>query len=222
MNIQEVQGVAIAEILHPTLALTEQYLATNKIVIKDGTPIVEDIIFQEEEKAAYVYFRIEGEYYYFVIVVDVASQLSLRWVGTSPGSSVYLIVKSEKYSLNELTALAGVAPTRTWEKGASMTQSGRKTRKAYQHSGFEVQIFPKKTGTVEDKLSVLTKTLLLHKDNLRTLGTMAYVAVHIAYWGYKAEMWGINFTTEALQALAELNLSVDVDLYAGGPDLVEG
>jgi hypothetical protein len=45
------------------------------------------------------------------------------------------------------------------------------------------------------------------------------IGINIAFWGYKEQMSGIHFATAIIQGLAVLNLSVDVDLYAGGPDL---
>jgi hypothetical protein len=48
------------------------------------------------------------------------------------------------------------------------------------------------------------------------------MGINIAYWGYKEQMSGIYFGTDIIQGLAVLNLSVDVDLYTGGPDLGTG
>lgn len=76
------------------------------------------------------------------------------------------------------------------------------------------------TGEVEDKLSSLVKMLLPYKENIQVLSTVAYIRINVAYWGYWGQMDGIHFDTEIIQGLASLNLSVDVDLYAGGPALL--
>ncbi len=207
---QEIQDVAIAEILNPTFALTRQFLTENKVVLKEHVPLVEDVIFREEEKTAEVYFPIAGERYYFVVYVDLEPHVSVRMMGTSPGNRVYFLATSEKHSLDELIALAGVEPTRIWEKGKNV-----------RHNGFEVQPSMKETGNVEDKLRTVIKLLLPHKATLHALSTIANMGIQIAYWGYREQMWGIHFEAETLQGLAALNLSVNVDIYAGGPDLGE-
>jgi hypothetical protein len=211
LNEQDIHDVAIAEILNPTLAHARQYLVPNKVVFENDMPFVEDIILREEGKTAEVYFPIEGERYYVVVYIDLEPQVSVRWMDTSAGNRVYLRVISEKHSLEELIALAGVEPTGITKKG----------QHAARHNGFQIQPYMKETGEAEDKLRSLIKILLPHKANLRALATIASIEIQIAYWGYKDEMWGINFDEETIQGLAELNLSVNVDLYAGGPDLGE-
>ena len=210
MEEQELRDIAIAEILDPTFALTKQFLAVNKIVFKENLPFIEDIILKEEEKVAEVYFPIEGERYYFVVYVDVKPQISVRWMGMSPGNRVYFLATSEKHNLDELIALIGVEPTRTWKKGKNI-----------RHNGFEIQPSAKETGEVEDKLQAVIRLLLPFKADLQALSTIANTGIQIAYWGYKEQMWGMHFGAETLQELGVLNLSVDIDLYAGGPDLGE-
>ena len=198
----------MAEILHPALAITRQFLAMHQLVLKEGVPVVEDVILREEEQTAEVYFPIEGDRYYFVVYVDLEPQVALRWTGMSAGNRVSFYAKSEEHQLEELVAMAGVEPTRIWEKG-----------KQIRHHGFEVRPSLKETGDVEEKLRTLISLLLPYTANTYALSTIAVVGINIAYWGYKDQMWGIHLGTEIIQGLAVLNLSVDVDLYAGGPDL---
>ncbi len=207
MNEQAIREAAIAEILHPTFALTRQFLAANKVVFKQQTPCVEDVIVREE-KTAEVYFPIEGERFYFVVSVDWGPRVAIRWIGMSPGNRVYFYAKSGEHQVGKLVAMAGVEPTRTWEKG-----------KHIRHHGFEVRPPLKETGDVEDKLRTIISLLLPHTTNIHALSALADVGINIAYWGYKDQMWGIHFGTDIIQGLAVLNLSVDVGLYADGPDL---
>ncbi len=208
-NEQAIRDVAIAEILQPTHALTRQYLAVNKVVLKEQVPVVEDVILREKEQTADVYFPIEGQRYYFVVSVDWEPRVAIRWMGMSAGNRVYFIARSEERQVDELFAMAGVEPTSTWEKGKHIPR----------HSGFEVRPSLKDTGDVEDKLRTLISVLLPYTANVHALSAIANVGINIAYWGYKDEMWGIHFGTEIIQGLAALNLSVGVDLYADGPDL---
>jgi hypothetical protein len=220
---QEIQAVAIAEVLNPAFELTKQFLAMNKIVFKDNMPFVEDVILREEEQTAEVYaavyFPIEIGCYYFVIYVDIEPQISVRSMGTSARNRVYFSAKSEEHNLDELLDLAGIEPTRAWEKG---DRRGKGEKWAIpRHNGFIVQPYTKETGEVEDKLLALINLLLPYKANLDALSTIAYIGINIAYWGDQTSMGGVHFDTKTIQGLATLNLSIDLDLYASGPDLEE-
>jgi hypothetical protein len=199
----------MAEILHPTLPMTRQFLAVHKVVLKERVPVVEDAILREEAQTAAVYFPIEGERYYLVVSVDLEPQIAIRQTGMSAGNRVYFYAQSEERLVDELVAMAGVEPTRIWEKGKHIPR----------HSGFEVCPSFMETGDVEDKLRIIISLLLPHTANVHALSALADVGINIAYGGYKEQMWGIHFGTDILQGLAVLNLSVDVDLYASGPDL---
>lgn len=212
MNTQEIRKIAIQEVLTPSLALTGQYLAVNKVVFKENVPCIEDIILNPKENLAQVYFLIEGEPYYLVVILTLEPFPTVRWVGTSPGNNVYFAVKSQERSLEELLALTNMKPTRTWRKGE---RNGRLPR----HNGFELRCYEKKMGEVEDKLRALVDTLLPYKTDLSRLSQVASAGINIAYYGYKEEMWGIGLDKEIIGKLAELQLSVDIDLYASGPDL---
>jgi len=211
LNKQAIQAAAIAEILHPTLAMTEQFLAVNTIVFTEHKPVVEDVILREEEQVAEVYFPIEGERYYFVVYLDAEPQVALRTTGMSAGNRVYFFAKSAERPVDELVAIAGVQPTRTWVKRKHIPR----------HNGFEVRPSLKDTGEVEDKLRIIIGVLLPHTPNIHALAAIADVSVgiNIAYWGYKDQMWGMHFGTDIIKGLAALDLSVAIDLYAGAPDL---
>lgn len=175
-------------------------------------PSIEDIILDPKENLARVYFPVEGERYYFVVTVALEPQPIVNWVATSPGNDVYFAVTSQERSLEELLALTDIEPTRTWRKGE---RNGRLPR----HNGFEIRCYEKNTGEVEDKLRALVDTLLPYKADLSRLLQVASAGINIAYYGYKEEMWGIGLDKEIIGKLAELQLSVGIDLYASGPDL---
>jgi hypothetical protein len=212
LNRQGIRKVAIQEVLSPSLTLTRQYLAVNKIMFKDSVPSIEDIILKPEENQAWVYFPVEGETYYFLVALALEPHPVVNWVGTSPGNRVYFAATSQERNLEELLALARMEPTRTWKKG-------KKNGKLPRHNGFEICCYEKNTGKVEDKLHILLDVLLPHQAGISRLLQVANIGINIAYYGYKEEMWGIYLDKEIAERLAELQLSVDIDLYAGGPDL---
>jgi Domain of unknown function (DUF4279) len=89
------------------------------------------------------------------IADDVEPHVALRWMGMSAGNRVYFYTKSAEHQVEELVAMAGVEPTRTWEKG-----------KHIRHHGFEVRPSFKETGDVEDKLRTIISLLLPYTGTL--------------------------------------------------------
>lgn len=218
LHIQEVTDVARSEVLFPTWSMTGQLLSENRVVLENGVPVVEDVIFSEDHIAA-VWFPIVDESYYFIVYVNCTSVPELHWVEMSAGSKVYLDVGSEEHTLEELTGkLQNVEFSRTWSKGEVSKQSPRGDI-LWEDSGFEIEPCTKKTGEVEDKVNSIVEIIKSHKDDFRELSQRAYMILHIAYFGYKDQMWGIHFDSEVMRQLGELGVALDIDLYASGPNL---
>lgn len=201
-----IRDAAIAEVLHPTLESTRSSLSRNTLVFEGEMPRIEDLLLTEE--GAEVYFPVQGERYYLVISVRRYPQIVVSRVGISGANKVYLGVRSEDHSLDELLSRCDLTPTRTWEK------QGKRIR----HNGFAIDSSPKTTGTVDDKLRRLVQLILPHKASLQNVATIGWLDIQIVYWGAGDERWTMRFEPEVLQVLGELGLSVDVDLYASGPD----
>jgi Domain of unknown function (DUF4279) len=81
----------------------------------------------------------------------------------SAGNRVYFSATSAERQVDELVAMAGVEPTRTWEKGKHIPR----------HSGFEVRPSLKETGNVEDKLRTIISLLLPYTANVHPLFLLA-------------------------------------------------
>ena len=215
LDIQKIKDIAISEVLSPTSALTQQLLSVNKIVYKDGVPVIEDIIFAEDDVAV-VYFPIVDESYYFVAYVDYEPSPELRSVCMTAANVVELVVVSERHALEELTGLLkDIEFSKTWGKGET-----KRGRLVCEDSGFVIKLDIKKTGEVENKIQDIIKLLSNYKDEVRELSRMAdAVEISIGYFGYTDQMWGIHLDSKTIQDLAELGVSLDIDLYASGPAL---
>lgn len=229
---------AIHEVLHSSFALTQQYLAVNKLRTDNDIPFIEGVIIDKEKFEASVFFPVMDEDYYFVVYLDIGAEVTVRWVGMDAGTSVDLRVISEDRSLNELLTIINIPTTKQWEKGQP-----RITREAssngvlcqddhciisltnevmlHKHSGFTICLNANKYGEVEEKLKSLLEYLMPFKDALTQLSKIATAEISVGYRGYKDEMWGINLDYDLVHALSELHLSIDIDLYASGPDLGE-
>lgn len=219
MNIDRIREAAIQEVQFPTFEVTRQYLRVNQVVCQDGVPLIGDIVIADPASAA-VWFPIVGESYYLVVYVDFETSPEVRWVETSAGNKVSLIVVSETSTLEELiTTLQGIEPTSTWMKGGVRRQTSH-GNVIWENSGFEIEPFPKTSGEVEDKIQAIVDILEPHTHQLAELATKAdHIELSIAYFGYTAQMWGIHLEPEVVRQLAELGVAIDIDLYASGPDL---
>lgn len=221
MDIEVVKEIAICEIKSPNWLLTKQYLYVNDIVYCDGNPEISDITFTNEGVAV-VWFPIVGQSYYFVVHVEFFPTPDIRLVSMSAGNKVNLVVVAENTDLHELTtALKGITYSCTWRKG----EVRRKTKRGdvlWKDSGFEIEPYPKTSGEVEDKIKTILELLKDRKQQVKELSKIAdHVELSIGYFGYKDEMWGIHLDPDIVRELAELGVSIDIDLYASGSDLLD-
>jgi hypothetical protein len=53
----------------------------NKVVFKENIPSIEDIILKPEQNQVWVYFPVEGEAYYLVVVLALEPYLTVNWAG---------------------------------------------------------------------------------------------------------------------------------------------
>ena len=77
----------------------------------------------------------------------------------------------------------------------------------------------KKTGEVEKKIDQILQLLQPFKNEMNKLGNDASLLIQVCYYGYKDQMWGIHLEKEMLKKLSDLNLCIDIDLYASGANL---
>ncbi|GIP53254.1 DUF4279 domain-containing protein [Paenibacillus vini] len=215
--IEKLKIVALKEIEEQTFELTKSYLTVNKLVYKNNEPQIDDVIVNEEEGTAAVYFPIENEEYYFVIYLDISPQIRVRFMGMSAGSRVYFSVSSEDIELEKLVDEIDIMPIRTWQKGTKIPNL--KIDRFYEDSGFILEYDSRRTGEVEDKLlNILDKLECLNLISIVKSDNINRV-LQVVYYGYKDEMWGINLNPIIIKKLSMLNTYLDIDLYASGPNL---
>lgn len=218
MNEMIIKEAAIKEVLDPTFELTKQFLHVHELVYKDGMPFIEDVFMNEVENKAAVYFPVKDESFYFVVYICTEDGFEPLWMEMSPGNIVELVVVSENHSLDWMLEKINFKPQRQWKKG----ERKRFTHSVvYDHSGFVFSLETRKTGELEEKLKQLITFLIQRKESIVTLSDIATVEISITYYGYKDQMWGIHLEKDIIKKMSELNITLDVDLYASGKDLNE-
>lgn len=217
MNIDIIKKIAIAEVNSPTFEVTKQFLKVNKLVYENSEPKIVDIIIDEKQEGAEVYFQIENEKYFFVVFLDLKPEISLRFMDMSAGNKVSLLIVSESLNLSEILKNINIEPNEKWEKGALV--SNQFTESYEKNSGIIFKPIEKTTGNVEDKIEVILSKLESSKNLISNLSSKCIMEIQVAYFGYKDQMWGINLNPVLIKKIGEFNFSLDIDLYASGQEL---
>lgn len=208
------KNIAIKEILHPTFAVTEQYLEVHKITRKNAEIVVARIDMDEPNQVV-VYLPLENQKYYLAIYLSKEKKPSIQAVTIQAGSYVYICATSNETSLEEMMNIAKVTPISTGRKGDVI-------RKDIKHkvNRIKLGIGYDDPDEIDHKVKKLLDYLEPYQDDIRKLTEKATVELIIAYFGYSSQMWGIALDETIVQRLAKMNLSVDIDLYAAGPELL--
>jgi len=111
--------LARREIASPTLSATKEILAVHTPVLADGQPLIARADLTREKGAFYFYFRLEHEPYYLVLAVgpDDQKKLAVTSACIEAAVRVFLLVKSEKHTPDEITQRLGLTPTAAYAKG---------------------------------------------------------------------------------------------------------
>ncbi len=210
---------AIKELLSPTLGVTEQILAVHKLVMHSGLPVVARIQ-HKSDGAYYIYFALEGEPYYFVVVVLISdNQFLVSSSYIESGVRVYLCISSETLEPQEITSRVGLIPTCSNFKG--QTRYPRNPHLKFQEHRWYFEPEKGIPGSLEEKLDFLLEKLEPVETQVASLRDKCEILIGICYEGYKSWMGGWHLNHSTILKIAALAAEVDFDLYAFGPDLPE-
>ncbi len=210
---------AIAEIRTPACGVTQQFLAVHQVSIDSDQPAVAYVDTLVEPGTFFVYFFVEDEPYYFVVVIrSEQDQLVVSDSYVEARVRTYLAIYSPILSADDITHRLKIAPTRTCTKGEPLRPNVMKIfdeHRWYFHPNKDIP------GDVEHKLaSLLDQIQPATKEIVELVEAYACtVCIHIAYQGYKDQMWGWHADQQTIQRISALRAIIDVDLYASGPDL---
>jgi hypothetical protein len=215
--------LARAEIATRTFGTTRQTLASHEVAINgEGEAVVARVDATSEPGAYFVYFPIHGQPYFCVVAVTPGTTGTLAVSGcyVEAGIRVYLGISSTELSPAEMTALVGVAPTMTHQRGDRRSSRGTL---AHDEHFWQFEPQPRGPGTAEEKLAALMDAVAASGERIASLGQSCKVQLTIVYegWGGCPQFGGIHLNADLLRRVASIGAALDLDLYSFGPPLLE-
>ena len=223
INIDAIKSMAIEEVIKREFGTTQQYLDVHSIVHEYGKPSIEIVDALSREDTVAVYFPVVGERFFFAVYIRQVQQ-EARVVATSmePGSRVYLRAISDEPSLQDLIQGHSPRPTRQWGKGDYWTnQSGIKTRRRYQNSGFDIDLALSNAIDYHEKIKTLMNAIEPYEDWLAEVCRRADVFIETVLYLHfgNGNLTGLYLDRDEIRRMSKLHLSMDFDVYVGGNPL---
>lgn len=158
-----------------------------------------------------MYFPVKDEDFFFAVYVDIEPEVAVRWVGSEAAFSVYFSVVPEDLTAEEIEEMTILKPTGSWSKGDKCNNGFRHFTKVM----FEPN---KEPDEFEDKIKKLIDYLLTDRESVIRLVNEygGYIQVAASFHNGNSMLGGVNLSSDIIKALADLNLSIDFDLYAEG------
>ncbi|MEM9007581.1 MAG: DUF4279 domain-containing protein [Cyanobacteria bacterium P01_F01_bin.86] len=207
--------LAISEVLNPTLGVTEQVLAVHKLAIQDGNPLILLVDRDSEPGAYHIYFKIEDEPYYFVVVIrEEGGKLVASAAYIEAGVRVYLLISSTTLHPNAITERVKLNPTRQGLLGE--VSQPRVPNVTFKENRWYFEPQKGVSGSLKNKLNFLLDRLEPAQLMIADLQDECEICICICYAGYRGWMGGWHIDKATLLRIAALGAEVDLDLYAYG------
>jgi hypothetical protein len=183
-------------------------------VYVNDKPKIAKVDRDKNDGTAIVYFPVEGEKFYFAVVLTTDPEIAVTRIYVEPYISVCFSTMSETIDLDKLADMTALKATSTWKKGDLKRIGG-----TVQHRVNRFRIEPNPgPDEFEDKMKMLLELLETDKRGVTELVEKAagYVQVAIEFHNGNTMLGGPNISKETIKRLAALNLEIDFDLYVGG------
>ena len=124
--------------------------------------------------------------------------------------SVELLITDFSCDPTEISKLLNIEPSRTWLKGDPIGQKGFRK---YKENGLIMEFKQQKAGeTPSQLLDRLLTVVAPNTDKFKDLPAGTVVEISTIIYLYDST-FGLNLSSDQIKALANLNASIDVDLY---------
>jgi hypothetical protein len=210
------------EVLQCRWAVTRQYLSVNQVVCDESGPVPVRVDESSESGAYSVYFSIQEELYYLVVVIRSSPAHELKVASVYMEARVYvrLVISSSEIAPEEISQRIGLIPSSSHERGDPHGARGGRIHK--EHLWIKEPL-PEVPASVEEKIKTLLKELGPVADRISALYPMCQVSVSIGYhgWGGDPQFGGFHFDVATIRLLYAIGAELDINLYSFGPEMPE-
>ncbi len=222
MNEIEIIQAAIAEVANPTLAIVEQFFSVHEL--DSNNPIAHidppQIITDDKQTSKWdVYMNLKDVDYVWIMYVKEHDSRAIPEFGVSSEyARVYLNIGSQNLTPKDIAERLDLPATRSNRIGENLFNG--ESPMQYKENRYYYEPDVPVAWDFGKKFKSLISDLSPHLENIREISQESlWCQVTVAYTGWQAQMWGCHFTSEDLDVLSSMGVSVDIDLYAEGPDL---
>lgn len=117
---------------------------------------------------------------------------------------------SEDLEPEEITAVIGIVPTKTWKVG-DLISKGATLR--HKQNGWSLKSKLEDSATLEDHVESVLERLKPSWQHLVKMCTRYYTEIECIIYVYGDDSPAIHFNRETLKRISELNAEIDIDLY---------
>lgn len=212
---EEAVRVALDEVAQQRLGVTEQFFQVHKLRDQDG---LDPVVGVERGKNYWrVYLHIQDEPYFWVVGVrERAEGLTAEWGYASGRARVYLSIASRDLSIEEITSIAGLEPTRVCRKGEPHRILGKGL---YPETHFYYEPALPDFTPFDTRLDNLLTTLRPHASGIASLAEQCTIGIQVTFNGYRDGNNGLHLDLAAIAAMTELKATFDYEVHLYGPEL---
>lgn len=205
---------AIAELRSPKLAVTKQYLAVMKVQEENGAPQIARVN-KKSDNSADVYFAISGESFFLAIALEAKPNINVVGVWIESGHRVYLTASTSSLSYADLASMTTLEPLSGWSKG-----DHRRNGSVYDFSRIVFEPNKNNAYELETKLHELLDILYSHKKEVIALSEQSTAYISVCRNQYVSGNAGIHLDSKTIKTLQEMKLSLDIDTYITGKQIM--
>ena len=220
MTDQEITSAALQEVKSPTWAMTEQFFEIHALKEEDPIALIEYVQDETSSNPVWrVYLNLQDVHYYFQIGFE-SQQDSLRVVGcnSSEHASVRLNIHSNIDSPDRIEQTLELPASYKGYRGEHIHPKSLKVRDNHVYS-FKAKA--PNAWTFDRKLERLLDDLILVKQQLKEVHERSTSCIiNVSYAAWQSQMWGCHLSVNTIQKLNSLDIALDIDLYAEGPELL--